>query len=250
MDTAQAKMFVSSLNNSTAKILFAFLFAGTALDVQDLREWTGLKRATIYEALAILKGRSIVDKQTLAHGRDLWLPAGNLLPGFQVSEKGTSELQESTKGTPVSTTTTTSRGDKLINKSVVAVAGEESKKWTPAELAKAARQAELEEFGIPVQANLKACKIFGIGEPMASKISEMKHVTPQFIEAHVRSLVDGETKGLAIVRIRSDETPRLWVDELLKDGVPSLAEWHEARQALKQEKPTDVISGEVMDDEE
>lgn len=101
MDTAQAKMFVCSLNNSATKILVAFIMARSALDVQELREWTGMKRETIYDGLDTLKTRGMVEKQTLAHGRAVWLPAGDFLPGFfQMSEKGTPELQMSRKRTP------------------------------------------------------------------------------------------------------------------------------------------------------
>jgi len=96
METAQAKMFVCSLNNSAAKILIAFVLARSALDVGELREWTGMKRETIYDGLRTLQARGMVEKQTLAHGRAVWLPAGDFLPGFfQMSEKGTPELQMS-----------------------------------------------------------------------------------------------------------------------------------------------------------
>jgi len=101
MDMTQAKIFVRSLNNSGAKIMIAFLLARTALDVKDLQDWTGAKRETIYNGLAQLKSIGMVESQTLGHGRMVWLPAGDLLPGFsQMSEKGTSELQESVSGTP------------------------------------------------------------------------------------------------------------------------------------------------------
>jgi len=94
MDMTQAKMFVRSLNNSSAKIIMAFLLARTALDVQGLREWTGLKRQTIYDALDDLRALGKVEKQTLAHGRHVWLPAGDLLPIFQMSEKRTPGLPD------------------------------------------------------------------------------------------------------------------------------------------------------------
>lgn len=56
-------------------------------------------------------------------------------------------------------------------------------------------------------ANLAACKELGIGEPNASTISDLEHVTPDFIRAHVQGLKKGETRGLAIVRIRNNELP-------------------------------------------
>ena len=72
---------------------------------------------------------------------------------------------------------------------------------------------------------------------MASTISEMKHVTPDFIRDHIKSLAPGETKGLAIVRIRSDEMPRLWLEELDKElgsrANVSLADWQIQKAARK-----------------
>ena len=100
METPEAKMFVRSLNNSAAKILIAFILARSALDVQELKDWTGMKRETIYDALRTLKELGKVDSQVLAHNRTVWLPAGDLLPGFrQLSEKRTTELQMSGIGT-------------------------------------------------------------------------------------------------------------------------------------------------------
>lgn len=121
MDNQYAKMFVRSLTNSSAKIVMAFMFARTALDVQELREWTGLKRETIYDGLEDLRALGKLERQTLAHGRHVWLPAGDLLPGFQMSEKGTPEIQMSEKRTPelpdvqISDTTTLIEGGGLIN---------------------------------------------------------------------------------------------------------------------------------------
>jgi len=101
METTEAKMFVRSLNNSTAKILFAFILARTALDVKELRGWTGMTRETIYGALSSLEEVHKVAKQTLAHGRIVWLPSGDLLPGFgQMSALPTPGAQMSGIRTP------------------------------------------------------------------------------------------------------------------------------------------------------
>lgn len=110
MNSPEAKMFVRSLNNSTAKIVMAFLLARTALDVQDLREWTGLKRETIYDGLDDLKALGKVEKQILAHGRVVWLPAGDMLPGCQMSGKRTPELPDVQK---TDTTTLIEGGESL-----------------------------------------------------------------------------------------------------------------------------------------
>lgn len=54
-------------------------------------------------------------------------------------------------------------------------------------------------------ANMAACKAFGIFDSVAEQISAMEHVTPELIEGHVRQLDRGEGRGLAIVRIRNNE---------------------------------------------
>lgn len=103
MDIQQAKTFVRSLNNSAAKILISFLLARTALGIDDLREWTGLKRETLYGSLDILRSSGYVERQIGEHGKHIWVPSGDFLPGiFQMSEKRTPELQMSTKRTPES----------------------------------------------------------------------------------------------------------------------------------------------------
>jgi hypothetical protein len=56
--------------------------------------------------------------------------------------------------------------------------------------------------------NLEACKECGIGEPSASQISDLEHITPEFIHAHKQALSRGETIGLAIVRIKNNEPIR------------------------------------------
>ncbi len=73
METPEAKMFVRSLNNSAAKILIAFTLARSALDVQELVDWTGMGRDTISKALNSLKEIGKVDHQVLAHNRHVRL---------------------------------------------------------------------------------------------------------------------------------------------------------------------------------
>lgn len=54
--------------------------------------------------------------------------------------------------------------------------------------------------------NFEACRQYGIFEPSASQISNLPHVNPELIERHVKALKPGETIGLAIVRIKNNET--------------------------------------------
>lgn len=202
--------FVRSMKGAPASVLWAFLINRRVMTALELQEWTGYKGDNITVAVRLLinlgwlSARSPRGPWCLVEGRQLPLMAESVLNGFSP------------------TTTTTNRSVKLISGSVGAVAG-----MTPI---KSELQQYYEERGVPVEANLKACKMFGIGQPMAQQISMMEHVTPEFIEGHVRSLVDGETKGLAIVRIKSDELPRLWLAEI--DGGGGLA-LHEIKAAMK-----------------
>jgi hypothetical protein len=68
------------------------------------------------------------------------------------------------------------------------------------------------------EANMEACKKAGIGEPSASKISDLEYVTPDFIAAHVESLKSGETRGLAIRRIEYNELPSVWEKKEISVG--------------------------------
>ena len=203
--------FVRAIKGSPASVLLAFFFVRRAMTSLELQQWTGYKDDNITLAtrllvdLGWLTARSPRGPWCLVEGRQLPLMADSDLIG-------------------ISPTTTTTNGRVNLNKSRVGAVADPNP-------IKSDIQQYFEDLGVPVEANLKACKLFGIGEPVASQISMMKHVTPDFIAAHVRSLVQGETKGLAIVRIRSDETPALWADEIADLGLGAL---HEARAALKQ----------------
>lgn len=65
-------------------------------------------------------------------------------------------------------------------------------------------------FRTILNANLAACKAVGIGEPVASELSALEHVTPELIHDHIADLGPGDTKGLAILRIRNNEPPASW----------------------------------------
>lgn len=210
MQLENSLTFVRAIKGAPSSILWAFFFTRRAMTALELQQWTGYKGDNITEAVRLLvdlgwlSARSARGPWCLVEGRQLPLMTESDLIGL-------------------SSTTTTTNSKQLINKSRVAeVAG-----TTPI---KSELRQYLEDIGVPVEANLKACKMYGIGEPMATRLSEMKHVTPDFIAAHIRSLVDGETKGLAIVRIQSDEMPRLWSEEI--DGM-DLGSFHEQKKARK-----------------
>lgn len=73
--------------------------------------------------------------------------------------------------------------------------------------------------------NLKACRSSGIGEPMASRLSDLfdeyeQPITPDFILAHVKD-TGRENIGLAITRIQGFELPSDWLEEIGSIPKPS-----------------------------
>lgn len=68
---------------SLAQIVLAFLSARKALDLEEIIIWTGLNQETARDNLKTLKDMGFIDKQILAHNRQVWLPGGDLLPIFQ-----------------------------------------------------------------------------------------------------------------------------------------------------------------------
>lgn len=98
------RVFVQALQGTRAQILFAFLFAAHAMDVEELMTWTGRDRKTHYHHLNALCSTGMLAKQTVAHGRDIYLLGSEMLPALQawVEQLGTGapELQESGKRTP------------------------------------------------------------------------------------------------------------------------------------------------------
>lgn len=186
-----ARMLVQSLKGSKAQIMMAFLFAGHAMDVSELIGWTGLKRQTIQESIRPLEALGLLGSQKLEHGREVFVLGGEMLPllssVFQLGD-GASLLepgQMSVLGTSRPTTTTNRR--MVDDKSRVVVV-------PPADV----RKTDI------WKANHKACRECGIGEPKASTISELEHVTPEFIRSHIENAGAGHI-GLAILRIEGNE---------------------------------------------
>lgn len=77
------KLLVQSLKGSKAQVLWAFFFAMTAMDVDDVMAWTSLKRETCYQALDALEAVHLLGTQKAAHGRKVWLLGSEMLPVFQ-----------------------------------------------------------------------------------------------------------------------------------------------------------------------
>jgi hypothetical protein len=79
----QPKLLVQSLTGLKAQILWAFFFAMKAMDIEELMTWTSKPRVSHYGPLKALCGAGLLARQTMAHGRELFLLGTEVLPLMQ-----------------------------------------------------------------------------------------------------------------------------------------------------------------------
>ena len=266
-DRRQAAMVLQGFRGGQGLVVLAYLMIRQAMYISEIESVTGLSNDAASSAVKALMGKGMLVKQTGEHGKASYLPVSDSFFGLLVD--GALFLPGQNPVLPDSATTTTTAIGKgyLTSDLVVAAVRQnpvkpepgrrdpyEMRKMREAQRAQADRErAEaLEGQGVPYRENLKACRLYGIGEPMASSLAGMSHVTPALIIDHVRSLRDGETLGLAIVRIRSDEMPRAWVEEIREQaaGAPSLTDYHQKKWDMRSEyrSPTDDDETEESED--
>lgn len=198
--------FVRSLKGAPISVLFALMFTQRAMTSLELQNWTGYKDDNITLATKLLAELGWV---VAISKRGPWALADQgrqlpLMPAF-FSDSDLIGIKP----------TTTTIG--IENRSVVET-GSSSNVLTPPSPIKSESGRVNPHFA----ANLKACRAGGIGEPSASEISDMidelgEPMTPDFITDHCQSLIEGETIGLAIIRIKGGEYPRNWIIPNRKD---------------------------------
>jgi len=221
MNEIQTKLLVQSLKGSKAQILWAFFFAMSALDVDQVIAWTGLKRETCYHALESLSSVHLLGCQKLEHGRKLWLLGSEMLPllddlfarlgdGSELIISG----QESEKRTPGATTTTIKLRElkNKLNDSVVVVdsgAGvRKTDSWKNGEALGLAALSNTEEKAI-----WRICEKIGIGEPTRTRIALETDYPPESIWAHG---LYGRDQGLNIPLIVHRIRMKDWLPENIK----------------------------------
>jgi hypothetical protein len=239
----------------------------SALTIAEIQDATGLSNDSASAAVRGLETKGLLLRQNGQHGKAVYFPVSETFERLLPVEGLFLSGQNPVFPDSASTTTTTISKVNLNQWGVVVEAGQnpvkpdsgrcdayETRKMREAQEAEKHRlRAEIfEGQGVPYLQNLEACRLYGIGEPMASRLSEMRHVTPKLIAGHIRSLQQGETIGLAIVRIRSDELPRLWLDELMQetDNAPSLNEFVQKKLDLQYEFTEPGDDDEAGDDDE
>lgn len=236
MVNSQVVTMLQGFRGAQPIIILLFLANPVALALGDIMAACALSDKSAQAGIDALMAKDMLVAQTGEHGKRFYSPAAGSFFGVLGGGQKNLSVQIPQIGDSASTTTTTI-GKGLIRDGFVVVEARQSPQIGESgkvddydaqkerEKLRAKKDREradyYESHGVPYSKNLEACKLYGIGEPSAARLAELKHVTPKLIIDHVRSLKDGETLGLAIVRIRSDEMPRLWLDELLKDAGPS-----------------------------
>lgn len=254
------KRICKNLSYNAVKIALAFFFTHRALDDKEIREWTGIrKRETVTANMQDLIDEKLVTKQVLGHNRFLYVPNGNLLPGFDPA----SQLSDERTSSALTVTATT---ESLILKesidSVVVVGKQMSANRTSGislrEKPKRKQRistldfSQFEHFvyqeeGVTFEKNYYACTLCHIGDPSRLLISELEWVSPDFIKAHVNDLEPGDTIGLAINRIKGNELPRSWEEQYRKDAQEAA---EERRQRLIAAQAAEALEEDQEPEEE
>lgn len=173
------RFLVQSLKGSKGQVLWAFFFAKMAMDVNDVIEWTGLKRETCYQSLKGLESVSLLGTQTLAHGRKVWLLGSEMLPIIQDLAgqlgSGAQLLQESVKRTPgaLNVVDVESKLNLPTITTTTTTIGQESVKRTPGEIALIAKLNEHQITG------RKRRELLEVTD------REENPITPEYIQAHI-----------------------------------------------------------------
>lgn len=192
MQQQEISAFLQSLRGSQALVVLAFLIVRQGMAVAELSAATGLNDDTVRTAIKALAKKGNLLRQRGAHGREVWIPAGQTLFALAGQNPKTSD------SAAFQNPKTSDSGKILLSSSSVQADSllleEEEEEEGP----------ESENFGLC----LKACDAVGIREPKRSNISRLPHVTPEFIRAHARwAREQGVPLGSAIFRIEHDWMP-------------------------------------------
>ena len=175
---------VRELKGAPLSCFVLLLFSGMPVSNEWLCRMSGYSDKPISQALALLSGP---EYQIVRKSRGGW----TLSNDFQLMLGAEEESRRNSESRKNSVPTTTTINTNILTEGVVV----------------ASRKNSDSDEDAQYLANMATCKELGIGEPSASVISAMIHVNPEYIRAHIQSLQKGETKGLAIVRIKNGEQP-------------------------------------------
>ncbi len=178
--------FVRAIKGAPASVLWALMITQRMMTALELQQWTGYKGDNLTVATRLLVdlgwvvARSARGPWGLTEGRQLPLMPGiEQIAGFENPDSDLIGV-----GTLLSSSSS-------LNDLVATIEPEEEE-----------RTHESDLIGF-IKLNLKALDEAGIREPKRSLIAKLRHVTPAFIEGHVRQAQDECLPlGTAIHRIQ------------------------------------------------
>ncbi len=231
MLTPQQILLVRSLKGSLAQIALAFLFAQTALDLGEVRICTGLNQETAREGLAQLKGMGLMAMQRVAHNRVLWLPAGTLLPGFQISQIAENPRTDVGIGNQIAENPRTGNHVVAVDQYKFSSVNLINNNNNTPQIAENPRTGEN-------LATFKELKIYG---KKAAEVAALEWVTPDDIRAHVQAAKDmpdiHNWQGFALTQL-ANHVP-----------APDAAESSAQKDALKSTYTAGMFADDIQNDD-
>jgi len=190
MQTEEVSTFLQSLKGAQAIIILAYLMIQRAMDIDELVSLTGLHNQTVRAALKQLTTRKLLFLQRAAHGREVWLPAGDtLFPYFSVLQ-----LTKFSYSGPVNNNIQS----RILD-------GETSSSINSDQLTKISYSGKPAE---EIQACLKALHQGGIYAEKAEMLSRLEWVTVEYIQAHIEAVKHEKWDrplGMAIHRMETNQ---------------------------------------------
>jgi hypothetical protein len=191
--------FVQSIKGAPASVLLALGFTRRPMTSRELRDWTGYSDKSVADAtrrladLGWIKAYSRYGPWSMAPGRPLVDPRISAAPHLFSEPSGGISGDPSGISAPEDGISASSSSSGYLD------ANHSSHDPLPLEL----ETAEIPPFEHSFSDNLQALLDAGIGEPAASRLARMPHVTPAYVRDHVEQVLE-ERKGLgaAIYRMQ------------------------------------------------
>lgn len=210
MQRIETARLLQGLTGSQPIILLAFLMIGQAMTIQDLCDVTGKDDDALRRGLKKLKAKGYLELQRGEHGRQVWLPAGDLLPGIQDDQ-----LPHFTES---GATTTTIKLREGKSQGKTAAAADLNRRQLPY-----FKQADLDQ---DEKAIWRALRKIGVGEPMRTRLARETRYTVAHVWAHgLYGAREGLDIGLIIHRIRNED----WISgHLVEDARAEIQQFYKS----------------------
>lgn len=201
MQKTDLNIFLQSLRGNQPLIVLAFLLIRSALRIEELETITGLHNDTVRSAVKGLASKGLLFKQTGAHGRATWLPAGDTFFGSLFAQSP--KTSDSDALIVVNDESEESKNLKLSSSSIKGQSPKTSDSGETILSAIVKDENDITEC-------LAALKAGGIYGKKADEIAEDWHIMPADIQAHfawIRSEQWDNPNGMVIFRLLNHVPP-------------------------------------------